>query len=55
MFKRIGVLVLSGVMMIPSAYFGWGSDGHRIVAKIAAKNLSPDARQKVATVLETDG
>ncbi|PYS19856.1 MAG: hypothetical protein DMG11_31080, partial [Acidobacteria bacterium] len=36
------------------AGFSWGRDGHRVVAKIAAKNLSPDARKKVAAILGTN-
>jgi hypothetical protein len=32
----------------------WGHEGHRIVAKIAAKNLSVEARGKLATILSTD-
>jgi hypothetical protein len=31
----------------------WGHEGHRIVARIAAKNLSPEAQAKVALILHT--
>jgi hypothetical protein len=31
--------------------WGWGSDGHRIVAVIAADNLTPSARSHVANLL----
>jgi hypothetical protein len=34
--------------------YGWGRDGHRVVAKIAAKNLNPAARQKLAAILQTN-
>jgi hypothetical protein len=34
--------------------WGWGRDGHRIVALIAAKNLSAAARAKVAAILGAD-
>lgn len=34
--------------------FGWGHEGHRIIAKIAAKNLSATARQKLAAILGTN-
>jgi len=54
MFERIGVLVLSALMMFPAGYFAWGSEGHRIVAKIATKNLSPDARKKLEAILGTN-
>jgi len=54
MFNRTGVLVLSALMMFPAGYFAWGGPGHRIVAKIAAKNLSAGARTKLATILETN-
>jgi len=31
----------------------WGRQGHRLVARVAAKSLTPDARQKVAAILGT--
>src|SRR2546422_34197 len=54
MLKRIGVLVLSALLMFPAGYFGWAREGHRIAAKIAAKNLTPDTRNKLATILKTN-
>jgi|HubBroStandDraft_1064217.scaffolds.fasta_scaffold120408_1 hypothetical protein len=38
-------------MLFPMRAWGWGSDGHRIVAKIAADNLSPAAQSHVANIL----
>ena len=32
----------------------WGRDGHRIVARIAAKNLKPGTREKLAAILATN-
>lgn len=32
----------------------WGREGHRIVARIAARNLKPDARRKLAAILGTN-
>ena len=34
--------------------WGWGHDGHRLVARIAAKNLSPATRAKLLTILQTN-
>src|SRR5580658_6410501 len=39
------------LMLFPMRAWGWGSDGHRIVAKIAADNLSPAAQSHVASIL----
>lgn len=52
--KRIVPLLICWMLVIPVAGFSWGRDGHRVVAKIAAKNLSPDARKKVAAILGTN-
>src|SRR5262245_35555743 len=45
------VLVLLTVILIPVSGQAWGASGHRIAARIAAKNLSPAARQKVRAIL----
>jgi len=39
------------VLILPGPAFGWGRDGHRIVAVIAADNLTPAARSHVANIL----
>jgi hypothetical protein len=41
------------LLLIPSSGFSWGSEGQRIVAKIAAKNLSPAGPEKVDAILGT--
>lgn len=51
MLRRVAAVVLCWMLLIPSSGFSWGPEGHRIVAKIAAKNLSPDVRKKVAAIL----
>src|SRR2546428_5072539 len=53
MLNRVVALLLCG-FALPVTSFGWGREGHRVVAKIAAKNLSQDARNKVATILGTN-
>jgi hypothetical protein len=39
----------------PSPCFAWGAEGHRIVAAIAADELTPAARDQVAQLLGGDG
>jgi hypothetical protein len=39
------------LLLFPAHAWGWGSDGHKIVAKIAADNLSPAAASHVANIL----
>jgi hypothetical protein len=47
-------LVLFLALVLSSVTLGaWGRQGHRIVARVAAKNLTPDARKKVAAILGT--
>jgi nuclease S1 len=47
------VLVTAGLCANPA--FGWGPEGHRIVAMIAASHLSPSAFRGVTALLKTDG
>ena len=54
MFRRAAAVVMCWILLMPSSGFSWGAEGHRIVAKIAAKNLSPDARKKLAKILGTN-
>jgi hypothetical protein len=51
MAKRTLALMLCWMLLMTVPSFSWGQEGHRIVAKIAAKNLSPDARTKIAAIL----
>jgi hypothetical protein len=43
------VLLLSVRVSLP-----WGAEGHRVIARIAAKHLSPQAQARVAALLATD-
>jgi nuclease S1 len=49
--RRITIAVLA-VLLSPLSAWGWGSDGHRIVAIIAADNLTPAAQSHVANILD---
>ena len=44
----------AGIGLLPSSASAWGSDGHRIVAWIAAAELPPAARTAVASLLQKD-
>jgi hypothetical protein len=48
---RTSVAGLAVVLMGASYAWAWGNDGHQIVARIAALNLSPKARRHVAQLL----
>src|ERR1700675_5086036 len=39
------------LLLCPALAWGWGNDGHKIVAVIAADNLSPRAASHVADIL----
>ena len=55
-FPVLFILFLStgGVGLLPSQVAAWGSDGHRIVARIAAAYLNPRARAAAASLLRDD-
>jgi hypothetical protein len=50
---RVAVLLFTVLGAASSSAFAWGREGHRIVARVAAKNLTPEARQKVAAIFGT--
>src|SRR5438034_4174682 len=47
------VLAMSGTAGAPAPAWAWGHEGHRLVAKIAAKRLQPGVDAKVAAILGT--
>ena len=53
MIHRV-VAVFVCLLLLPPPAFPWGNRGHRIVALIAAKNLSTTAQNKVAAILGTN-
>jgi hypothetical protein len=48
------LIVLLTVSLCANPAFGWGPEGHRIVAVIAASHLSPSAFHGVAALLKSD-
>ena len=51
--RNSGLVLLLAGLLASSPVWAWGRQGHRVVARVAAKNLSPDARKKVAAILGT--
>lgn len=47
----LAVTILLAGLLGPSTAWGWGREGHRIVALIAADRLTPAARSQVAALL----
>ena len=43
--------IVLAVLLCPVSAWGWGNDGHKIVAIIAADNLTPAAQSHVANIL----
>ena len=43
--------IVLAVFLCPVSAWGWGNDGHKIVAIIAADNLTPAAQSHVANIL----
>lgn len=56
--RRINAVIWAVVVatspMLPSAAWAWGSEGHRVVALIAADKLTPAARAEVSDLLGGD-
>jgi hypothetical protein len=48
------LIVLLAIGLCADPAFGWGPEGHRIVAVIAASHLSPSAFQGVSALLKSD-
>jgi len=46
------VLVLTAALLCSGSAFGWGRDGHRIVALLAESGLTPQARAEVDMLLD---
>ncbi len=44
-------LIVCALLLLPLNCFGWGHEGHRIVARVAARNLTPSAAGKLAAIL----
>lgn len=47
------LLALTHLLTAPRAW-SWGREGHHIVARIAARNLKPETRKKLAAILGTN-
>jgi len=49
-----GLVALLSLLLLGTPAWSWGHDGHRLVARIAAKNLNPATRQKLVVILQTN-
>ena len=54
--KTIVVTIVTAItlLLLATPAWSWGHEGHRVVARIAAKNLSQEARIKIAAILQTN-
>lgn len=50
--RIVGVLI--AVLLTAQSAAAWGREGHRVIARIAARNLNQTARKKVAVILATN-
>jgi len=50
--KCFSVRFFSGLLALPLACFGWGREGHRIVAQIAAAQVNKHAQSEIAKLLD---
>lgn len=58
-FDRVGwqrgvTLLVCGLFSLCGPAFGWGDDGHRIIAAVAEQQLTPAVRAKVKAMLSGD-
>ncbi len=50
MKKQISLLILAS-FLLPTAAFGWGQNGHRIIGEIAQQHLKKKAEERIVAVL----
>ena len=50
--KSVRLLCL--LLLLPSPVLAWGPEGHEIVARIAAREMTPAARTEVEALLSGD-
>jgi nuclease S1 len=53
-FKPLPILAGALYLLASSSAFGWGRDGHRLIAELAYESRSPVARSKVDALLATE-
>ena len=53
-WERGIALLICGLCCLCTPAFGWGDDGHRIIALVAEQQLTPAVRAKVAALLAGD-
>ena len=51
MYSRLLGIILCCLIAVPA--YPWGDEGHRITARIAARNLTPAARAKIVEILRS--
>lgn len=49
--NRILFFLLTAALLIPSPAYAWGAMGHRLVARLAEGQLTPQARAQIAALL----
>jgi len=49
MLRRLCPIIIG--LLLPLSTFAWGVTGHRVVAEIASRHLTPQARKAVAAIL----
>jgi len=54
MRRVIAIAAIVAAVVMPSAAWAWGNEGHKVVALIAASELSPAAKAKVEQLLGGD-
>jgi S1/P1 Nuclease len=54
MTSRIVLIACAGFLAIPPAIHAWGCEGHQIVATIAGRQLTPNARAQVNKLLRNN-
>jgi hypothetical protein len=47
-------LLLSSLLILSTSAFGWGPEGHSLIARIADSQLTPAARRRVVEILGPD-
>src|SRR6267143_1081094 len=49
-----GVVLVCTVGLMPMYALGWGTEGHRIVARVAARYVNPATRDRLVELIQYD-
>ena len=50
----VSLLTVLAILQTATPAWAWGTLGHRVIARLAEKHLTPEAKAAIAAILETN-